>query len=298
METFATPDGNCLIWYTEGMLAKLQTVLRKAQQGRYAVGAFNVSNLEQAQAVVSAAADLRSPVIVNTSEKALEYGGQKELAAIVYALAKQVRVPVVLNLDHGRSVRGAQACLRDGWTGIMFDGSKLPYQENIRKTAAVKAYARQFGIGVEGEIGQVKYKDDLLLSTKPVLATPEEAVDFVRQTKVDALAVGIGNSHGLPVPGEHLHFDLLRRIHMAVKVPLVLHGASGTPSASIRKAIQLGICKINIDTDLRLAFTAAARQALKTTTDFDPRAYLKPARIAVYQTVSKKMVMFGSVKKA
>lgn len=280
------------------MLATLQSVLKKAQRGRYAVGAFNISNLEQAQAVVGAAADLQSPVIINTSQKALEYGGREELAAITFTLARQVKIPVVLNLDHGRDVNEAKKCLRDGWTGIMFDGSKLPYEQNIRKTALVKQYAQNFGVGVEGEIGQVKYKEDLLISVKPVLATPEEAKDFVKRTKVDALAIGIGNSHGLPVPGEHLHFDVLRRIHQAVTVPLVLHGASGTSSASIRKAISLGICKINIDTDLRLAFTAAVRQALKTTDDFDPRAYLKPARIAVYQTVLKKITLFGSKHKA
>lgn len=276
------------------MLATLQSVLAKAQRGRYAVGAFNISNLEQLQGVIWAAEELRSPVIVNTSEKAIEYTGRRLLSAMVHAAAKEAHVPVVLNLDHGRDVTQAKNCLRDGWTGIMYDGSKLSYEQNIKKTAAVKKFARSFGVGVEGEIGQVKYKEDLKISVKPVLATPEEAIDFVKRTKVDALAVGIGNSHGLPVPGEHLHFDLLNKIHRAVSIPLVLHGASGTPAQSIRHAISLGICKINIDTDLRLAFTAAVRQALKSTEDFDPRAYLKPARIAVYQTVMKKIMLFRS----
>lgn len=280
------------------MLATLQSVLLKAQRGTYAVGAFNVSNLEQIQAVIAAGVDLRSPVIINTSEKALAYGGRPELAAIVHALAKQVKIPVVLNLDHGRDVGEAKRCVKAGWTGIMFDGSKLPYEENVRKTAAVKTFARSFGVGVEGEIGQVKYSEDLKISPKPVLATPEEAIDFVRRTKVDALAIGIGNSHGLPIPGEHLHFDVLQRIHRAVRVPLVLHGASGTPTQSIRRAVKLGICKINIDTDLRLAFTAAVRQALKDSDSFDPRAYLLPGRIAIYQAVMKKIELFGSAKKA
>lgn len=280
------------------MLATLQSVLAKAQRGKYAVGAFNVSNLEQAQAVVAAAAALRSPVIINTSEKALEYAGRKNMTAIVQTLAREVRVPVVLNLDHGRHLTTVKACLRDGWTGIMFDGSKLPYEQNVRKTALARGYAHRYRVGVEGEIGQVKYRADWQHSSALALATPEQAVDFVRRTKVDALAVGIGNSHGLPIPGEHLHFDLLRCIHRAVRVPLVLHGASGTPAQSIRRAIALGICKINIDTDLRLAFTAAVRQALKSTDDFDPRAYLKPARIAVYQAVMKKIMLFGSNHKA
>lgn len=280
------------------MLATLQSVLKKAQRGGYAVGAFNISNLEQAQAVIGAAADLRSPVIVNTSEKALEYAGVQDLAAIVTSLAKQVRVPVVLNLDHGRSYTAADECLRFGWTGIMFDGSKLPYEQNVAITAKVKERARRFSVGVEGEIGQVKYKADLEKSAKPVLATPQQAVDFVRRTKVDALAVGIGNSHGLPVPGERLHFHLLAHIQKAVSVPLVLHGASGTSAASIRRAIQLGICKINIDTDLRIAFTHAVRRTLKDETLFDPRAFLESGRLAVRQTVMKKIELFGSVRKA
>ncbi len=276
------------------MLAKLQDVLRQAQRGRYAVGAFNVSNLEQIQAVIAAAEKLRSPVIINTSEKAIEYAGRATLAALVIAMAKHSTVPVVLNLDHGRDVAAAKDCLRLGWTGIMFDGSKLPYTTNVKRTAAVKAFAKKYQIGVEGEIGQVKYKEDLQKSRQPVLATPAEAIDFVRQTKVDALAVGIGNSHGLPVPGERLHFDLLKQIHRAVKVPLVLHGASGTPGPSIRRAISLGICKINIDTDLRLAFTKAVRQELRDPKMFDPRGYLAPAREAVMATVSKKIILFGS----
>lgn len=280
------------------MLATLQSVLLKAQRGKYAVGAFNISDLEQLQGVIWAAEEMHSPVIINTSEKALVYGGLQTLGAMVRVMAAGSSIPVVLNLDHGHDVTEAQECLRAGWTGIMFDGSKLSYQENIRKTAAVKTFARKFSVGVEGEIGQVKYKEDLKVSATPVLATPEEAVDFVKRTKVDALAVGIGNSHGLPVPGEHLHFDVLKSIHRAVRVPLVLHGASGTPAASIRKAVSLGICKINIDTDLRLAFTAAVRQALKKSDDFDPRSYLKPGRIAVYQTVIKKIELFGSKNKA
>ncbi len=280
------------------MLAKLQVVLRKAQRGRYAVGAFNVADLEQAEAVIQAAARLSSPVIVNTSEKALVYAGRKNLGSIIQTLARQVAVPVVLNLDHGRDVVTARLCLRDGWTGIMFDGSTLPYEENVRQTKAMKTYARRFAVGVEGEIGQVKYPADLAKSRTIIYATPAEGVDFVRRTGVDALAVGIGNSHGLPIPGERLRFGLLRRIQQAVAVPLVLHGASGTSPASIRRAIGLGICKINIDTDLRLAFTGAVRKTLRRSSDIDPRRYLGPARKAMMEMVEKKILLFGSRQKA
>lgn len=280
------------------MLSTLQSVLQKAHRGRYAVGAFNVSDLEQTQAVIAAAVALRSPVIINTSEKAIDYAGVHPIAALVKAMAREANVPIVLNLDHGRSYQGALTCLRSGWTGIMFDGSKLPYEQNVRTTAKVKQAAKKFGVGVEGEIGQVKYQVDLAISKKPVLATPEEAIDFVRRTKVDALAVGIGNAHGLPIPHERLHFDLLSRIHRAVRVPLVLHGASGTSDASIKKAVARGICKINIDTDLRLAFTAAVRKELRDKTMFDPRGYLAPARDAVMEVVKHKMIVFGSKGRA
>lgn len=280
------------------MLAKLQTVLHRAQRGHYAVGAFNISDLEQVQAVVTAATKLHSPVIINTSEKALAYSNPAMLAAMVKVLAKKTSVPIVLNLDHGHSIPEAKECLRAGWTGIMFDGSKLPYEKNVKQTAKVKTLAKKYRVGVEGEIGQVKYKEDLLLSKKPVLATPKEAVDFVRRTNVDALAIGIGNSHGLPVPGERLHFDVLKNIRRVVRVPLVLHGASGTSAASIRRAILLGICKINIDTDLRIAFTTAVRKELAQKTVYDPRQYLMAGREAVMDTVMKKMVLFGSVKKS
>lgn len=280
------------------MLTTLQSVLRKAQRGRYAVGAFNVSNLEQVQAVITAAAKFRSPVIVNTSEKALAYAGPEPLAQLIMSIAKSVAVPVVINLDHGRERQNVTTCLRLGWTGIMFDGSKLKYADNVRQTAAVKRQASRYGIGVEGEIGQVKYKEDLAISAKPVLATPAEARDFVRRTRVDALAIGIGNSHGLPVKGERLHFGLLRDIRQAVDVPLVLHGASGTSPDSIRRAIGLGICKINIDTDLRLAFTRAIRQSLKQSTEYDPRGYLLAARQATFEVVKKKIALFGSRNKA
>lgn len=280
------------------MLATLQSVLRRAQKGKYAVGAFNVANLEQTQAVIAAAVAERSPVIVNTSEKAIDYAGAEELAALVTAMAKKHRLPIVLNLDHGRHRRTASQCMRLGWTGIMFDGSTLPYERNITQTAAVKREARRFGIGVEGEIGQVNYRHGRGKAPKVVLASPAEAQDFVRRTKVDALAVGIGNSHGLPIPGERLHFDLLAQLRAAVRVPLVLHGASGTPAPSIRRAIHLGICKINIDTDLRLAFTSTLRQTIRDTSLYDPRDLLMPSRQAEMETVRAKMILFGSRRKA
>lgn len=276
------------------MLAKLQTVLKRAQRGRYAVGAFNVSDLEQVQAVVMAAVKERSPVIVNTSEKALAYAGLEELAALTMTMAKKYPIPVVVNLDHGRHLPTVRSCLRHGWTGIMYDGSTLPWPINIRRTRLVRDWASRVGVGVEGEIGQVNYRSGRGRSPKVVLASPAQAWEFVQRTKVAALAVGLGNSHGLPIPGERLHFDLLRRITQAVSVPLVLHGASGTPAKSIRRAIALGICKINIDTDLRLAFSGALRRVLRQKSIYDPRLALLAARQATFEEVRRHIVLFGS----
>lgn len=277
------------------MLAKLQTVLRQAQRGGYAVGAFNVSNLEQSQAVVRAAVRLHSPVIVNVSAKAIEYAGLETLAAIIRLMAKAAPVPVVLNLDHGRRIALAKRCLRAGFTGIMYDAGRLTYKINLRQTKAVVQAARRYSVGVEGELGQVKYPSDWKKTRKVFLTDPDQAKDFVKETGVIALAVAIGNSHGLPRLHERLDFYRLKAIGQKVRVPLVLHGASGTPAKDIRRAIELGVCKINIDTDLRLAFTGRLRRTLKQQTrEFDPRAVLRPATAAVDQVVGQKIILFGS----
>jgi len=281
------------------MYATLQSVVRKATREGYAVGAFNISNLEQAQAVIAAAVEAKSPVIINTTEKAIDYAGAEVLAVMIRAMAKNVRVPVVLNLDHGRSVPQAKACLALNWSGIMYDGSTLSYEKNVANTREVALAGKKRGVGVEGELGQVKYPNDLKKSPIAIKTDPGQAQDFIRRTGVSAFAVAIGNTHGLPIPGEKLDFALLTLLRKKIRVPLVLHGASGTKPTDIRKAIQLGIAKINIDTDLRLAFTKQLRQTLRQDPDlYDPRAVLTPAREAVKQEVLRHMEMFGSIKKA
>lgn len=280
------------------MLATLQSVLRKAQRGGYAVGAFNVSDLEQTQAVIAGAVAERSPVIINTSPKAIDYAGLEEIAAVVKTMAKKHAIPIVLNLDHGRSVTLARRCLQVGYSGIMFDGSHLPYGRNVRDTTSVVGASHRRGVGVEGEVGLVKYPKDWKFSRQLVLTNPSQAADFVRRTKVDAFAVAIGNSHGLPRKNERLHFGLLAEIRHRVSVPLVLHGASGTSAAAIRRAIRLGICKINIDTDLRLAFSAALRRTIRQRELFDPRDLLNPSRQAVMLVVRQKIILFGSRRQA
>ncbi len=281
------------------MLATLQTVLQKAQRGRYAVGAFNVANLEQIQAVLQAARAQRSPVIINTSERAIAYGNRQALAAIVRVLASVTPVPVVLNLDHGHSVKEAQACLAAGYTGIMFDGSRLPYAKNIAQTKRVVAFGKRRKIGVEGELGQVKYQFEINRDPSLAMTDPTQAADFVGRTGVVAFAVAIGNAHGPPQPHEHLHFPRLQQIRKVVHVPLVLHGASSTPPAAIKRAIRLGICKINIDTDSQETFTSAVRKTLRSQASlYDPRVYLAAGREAMQREVEKKMILFGSRRKA
>ena len=181
------------------MLDKLQNVLRHAQKYKYAVGAFNVSNLEQTQAVITAAHKMRSPVIVNTSEKAIAYAGLEEISVLVRTMAKKYRLPIVLNLDHGHNLAIVKKCLQVGYTGIMFEGSRRPYSKNLPQTAAAVTLGRRYGVGVEGEIGQVKYTREIAVDPKLVLSDPDQARQFVNKTKVCALAVAIGNAPGLPL---------------------------------------------------------------------------------------------------
>jgi len=284
------------------MLARLQDVVRHAQRRHYAVGAFNVSNLELAQAVIHTAAAMRSPVIVNTSPSAIEYAGLRPMTAIVTTLAASVHVPVVLNLDHGKELSLVRQCLAAGYTGIMFDGSRLPTVQNLARTAQAVRMGNKKRVGVEGEIGQVKYVEDAKRKNTGqgfTMTDPAEARWFVTKTKVAAFAVAIGNAHGVPTRDEKLDFERLAAIRRRVTVPLVLHGASGTPAKDIRRAIKLGIAKINIDTDLRLAFTQALRQTLQHDPKlFDPRRELDAARDAVSAIVKEKIILFGSKQRA
>lgn len=279
------------------MLVSLTKLLRVARAKGFAVGAFNTFNLEMTQAIIGAAETMRSPVIVQTSEKAIAYAGLQEIAAIVATLAKDSPVPVVFHLDHGRTHQLLYDAMDVGYTSVMFDGSALNYADNVHWTKEVVRRAHAKGISVEAELGRVGGAEDDVTATEG-LTDPSLAADFVRQTKCDALAIGIGNNHGKPKPKEYLHLDRLELIAQAVSVPLVLHGASGTPEADIRRAIQLGIAKINIDTDLRLAFSLAERATLHDSDTYDPREILRPATEAVTDVVKKKIRLFGSAMKA
>lgn len=301
-----------------------EELLTRARKGGYAVGAFNMNNLEILQAIVSAGEAERSPAIIAVSEGAIQYAGMPYLISMVRTAAAQTSAPISLHLDHGKDPEVIRSCIDNGFTSVMIDGSEFEFDKNIEVTKKVVEMAKRKGVSVEAELGRLKgIEEKISVSEKEAIFTdPQAAEDFVKRTGVDALAIAIGTSHGAyKFKGEaKLDFERLKEIARKVSIPLVLHGASGVPSAvleraerfgaklpgakgipdeAIQKAIGLGISKINIDTDLRLSFVGALREILTTKPDeFDPRKILGPGREAIKQTVQSKMKLFGSSGKA
>jgi len=295
-------------------------LLGLAKKGGYAIGAFNINNLEILQAIVSAGEVEKSPAIIAVSEGAIQYAGLTNLISLVRAVSEETFIPLSLHLDHGKDLQTIRSCIEKGFTSVMIDGSHLEFKENISITKKVVEIAHEKGVSVEAELGRLKgIEENISVSDREAYLTdPAAAAEFVQVTGVDALAVAIGTSHGAyKFKGEaKLDFDRLEKIAQTVEVPLVLHGASGVPKTvlekaerfgaklpgakgipdeAIQKAISLGICKINIDTDLRLSFVSAIREVLTLKPEeFDPRKILGPGREAIKQTVQAKMKLFGS----
>ena len=282
-------------------MTTLKNVLTKAYKGRYAVGAFNTSNLEITQGILIACEKLRSPAIIATSPKAIDYaGGPRTIAAIVREVCAKARVPVVLHLDHSKSFELTKACVAAGYTSVMFDGSRLPYNENVRITKKIVKLAHAKGVSVEGEIGIVGGKEDYLKKRKVVLADPDQAEDFVKKTGIDAVAAAVGTAHGLAKDTpEKLNLALLSEINKRLKMPLVLHGASeGIPDADVKKAIKRGVAKVNIDTTIRVGFTGSVRKALaKDKALYDPRALITAGRLGAEKAIEAKIRLFSSHNK-
>lgn len=280
------------------MLVNSKELLAQASLNHYAIGAFNISNLETAQAVITAAHQTNSPVILQASQSAIKYAGLKPLVAMVKALTQDSELPFVLHLDHGPDSQLAMACIDAGFTSVMIDSSSEPWEKNIAITQEVVAYAHPKGVTVEAEIGQIGgVEDNVSVDAAHALYTdPQQAADFVAATQVDSLAIAIGTAHGLYQGEPKLDFQRLSDIQtMIPRTPLVLHGSSGVPADLLKKAISLGIAKINIDTDLRLAFVNQLRQELAVNPDsFDPRKLLAPARDAFAHKVIEKINIFGS----
>lgn len=271
-------------------------VLLAAQHGKYAVGAFNVENLEMAQAIIDSADALNAPVILQTTSGTLRYASPALFAGFISRLARDVRVPVVLHLDHGDSLVLAERCVREGYTSVMIDGSLLPFSGNIALTRQVVAMA--CGIPVEAELGTVGGKEDDH-SSKPQYTDPGEAAEFVEKTGISSFAVAIGTAHGIYKGEPKLNLGLLERIHETVSVPLVLHGTSGVPYEQVRACIARGICKVNYATELRITFTNAVKAYLANQPEqFDPKKYLGAGRDAVKARVMELIKLCGSDGKA
>ncbi|MBE5040104.1 class II fructose-1,6-bisphosphate aldolase [Ructibacterium gallinarum] len=283
------------------MLVTGKEILDHAHKNGYAVGAFNVVNMEMLQAVVNAAEEEKSPVFVQTTEGALSYAGIGYLSAMIRYAAEQVKVPVAFHLDHGGSFEVAMKCIRNGWTSVMIDGSHHPLEGNIEVTRRVVDAAHACGVSVEAELGRLGgVEDNISVDEKDAMYTdPEEAKKFVAETEVDYLAIAIGTAHGKYKGIPKLDFDRLATIKNDLKMPIVLHGASGVDEESIKKAIALGVNKINIDTELRCAYTDKNREIFAQQPDlFDLRKYIGPARENVKAKVIEKIRLFGSNGKA
>jgi len=287
-------------------LVTMREVLKAAEAGKYAVGAFGVQNLETIQAVVEAAVEERSPAILIISEGAITYAGLQTIAGIVKTLADAAPVPIVAHLDHGPSFDLAARCIVAGFKSVMVDASHHDYATNVAITRKVVEMAHAVGATVEGEIGKIGgVEENIAVSAADATMTePDEAARFARDTGVDALAVAIGNAHGLYHGEPKLDIPRMARICSAVKaaapeVALVLHGGSGTPDHMIRDAIAAGVSKINVGTELKLAFVDGVRQTLEKKPGIDdPRHLLKPARDAVKAVTKEKMRLFGSSGRA
>jgi fructose-bisphosphate aldolase, class II len=309
-------------------LVSTKEMFRKAYEGGYAIGAFNVNNMEIIQAIVEAANELKSPVILQVSSGARKYANPTYLTKLVEAAVLESDIPIALHLDHGDTFELCKQCIDSGFTSVMIDGSHLPYEENIALTRKVVEYAHAHGVTVEGELGQLAgVEDDVNVSDEDAHYTnPDQVEDFVKRTGVDSLAIAIGTSHGAfkfkPGQDPKLRFDILEEIQRRLpEFPIVLHGASsvsqeyvkiinenggkladaiGIPEDMLRQAAKSAVCKINIDSDLRLAMTAGIREVFNAKPGlFDPRGYLTQGRKYIKELVSHKIkTVLGSEGKA
>jgi fructose-bisphosphate aldolase class II len=323
-----------MLHYKELGLVNSRELFKNAVKGGYAIPAFNFNNLEQMQAIISACVETKSPVILQVSKGARKYANQTLLqylakGAVEYAKELGYPIPIVLHLDHGDSFETCKSCIESGFSSVMIDGSHLPYDENVRLTKQVVELAHQFDVTVEGELGVLAGIEDEVSAEHSSYTRPEEVEDFVKKTGVDSLAISIGTSHGAfkfkVKPGElppPLRFDILEEVEKRIPgFPIVLHGASSVPQDivaeinqyggkmenaagvsedQLRKAARSAVCKINIDSDGRLAMTAAIRKVfVEKPGEFDPRNYLGPARDKLKELYKHKIVhVLGSADKA
>ena len=287
------------------MLVNATDMLNKAREGKYAVGHFNINNLEWAKSILLTAQEMNAPVILGVSEGAGKYmGGFKVVADMVKALtdSMEITVPVALHLDHG-TYEGCYKCIKAGFSSIMFDGSHYPIAENVEKTKELVAITKALGMSLEAEVGAIGGEEDGVIGAGEC-ADPDEC-KAIADLGVNMLAAGIGNIHGkYPANWKGLSFETLEAVKAKVgNMPLVLHGGTGIPDDMIKKAISLGVAKINVNTECQLSFADATRKYIEAGKDlegkgYDPRKLLKPGAEAIQATVKEKMELFGSVGKA
>lgn len=280
-------------------LVTTKELLLDAQKKGYAVGAFNVENMEMVQAVIEAAEELRSPVIMQTTSSTLKYAGPEYFYANVAAAASMASVPVVMHLDHGSSFELAMRAFRAGYTSIMIDGSHNVLEENIAITKRVVRACHAGNVPVEAELGKVGGKEDDVDGGSGGYTDPEDAVYFVRETGIDSLAVAIGTAHGVYKGVPKLDMERLSKIREVVGIPLVLHGTSGVPDEDVQECIRRGICKVNYATDLRIAFTQGVKEVLEEAPDtIDPKKYNARGRQKVKEYVMGRIKVCKSDRKA
>ncbi|WP_455542743.1 class II fructose-bisphosphate aldolase [Intestinibacter sp.] len=280
-------------------LVTTKQMLLDAQKGNYAVGAFNVENMEMVMAVVSAAEELNSPVILQTTPSTVKYADLEYFLANAKVAAQNASVPVAMHLDHGSSFELAMSAFRAGYTSIMIDGSHSEFEENIRITKSVVDVCKCAKIPVEAELGKVGGKEDDLDGGDGGYTDPQEALEFVQKTGVDSLAVAIGTAHGVYKGEPKLDIDRLAEIRKVVDIPLVLHGTSGVPDETVTKCIERGICKVNYATDLRIAFSKGVKEVLDKDHDvIDPKKYNAVGREYVKEYVKSKIIVCKSDEKA
>lgn len=279
------------------MYTTSKEMILKAREGHYAVPAFNAENMEMVQAIVEAAEEMNSPVMIQTTPTTVNYIKREMAYAMVKAVADKASVPVALHLDHCEKYDDVVEAMKVGYSSVMIDASKIPYEENVAVTRQTVEKAKEFGATVEAELGTVGGKEDSLVAGV-IYTDPDQAVDFATRTGVDIFAVAIGTAHGFYKGEPKLNFELLAKLRELIEVPLVLHGGSGIPDEMIKKTIELGISKVNFATELRAAATKAVREALKDEGIIDPKKYMGKAREAVKELCIHKIKLCGSDGKA
>ncbi|MGO0063715.1 class II fructose-1,6-bisphosphate aldolase [Brevibacillus fluminis] len=282
-------------------LVPMTAFLEDAKKNKYAVGQFNINNLEFVQAITQAAIEEKSPVIFGVSEGAMRYMGLEYTVAMAKAASEMAGVPIALHLDHGSSFEVVMKCIRAGFSSVMFDGSHHSFEDNIRLTKQVVEAAHAVGVSVEGELGTIGgVEDDVNVDEDAAtLAKPAEAIRFWEETKVDYLAIAVGTAHGMYKGEPKIHFDIIEEVAKNIGAPIVLHGGSGVPDEAIKKAISCGVGKINVNTENQVACTAVIREVLAAKpNEIDPRKYLTPARDAIKEVVKGKIRLFGSNNRA